>query len=150
VAVPIVPGGAGVVIKGARAGDKAITVGKALDKAGDMGKVGEKAGDVGKAVHGNSKVSTKAQHNYDIVNTETGEVVKTGVSGGKETKTGESYRGKSQANKWNRNENTDKYKSEIIYREPAGEGARDRALKYEKQRAKELEGQLEEDKHKRP
>jgi hypothetical protein len=43
VAVPIVPGGAGVVIKGARAGDKAITVGKALDKAGDMGKIGEKA-----------------------------------------------------------------------------------------------------------
>ncbi len=36
------------------------------------------------SVHGNSVESTKAQHAYDVVDTETGEVVKTGVSGGKE------------------------------------------------------------------
>ncbi|MFT4072927.1 MAG: RHS repeat-associated core domain-containing protein [Dysgonamonadaceae bacterium] len=95
--------------------------------------------------NGNSKSSTKAQHNYDIKNTQTGKVVKTGVSGGKETKTGESYRGNSQANKWNKQEGTPgRYKFQITNREPAGQGARQKALNYEKARANQLrsEGQL--------
>lgn len=32
-------------------------------------------------IHGNSKSSTKAQHAYDIIDTESNTVVKTGVSG---------------------------------------------------------------------
>ena len=103
--------------------------------------------------HGNSKSSTKEQHNYDIEDTETNTVVKTGTSGGKVTKTGESYRGNSQANKWNKQEGTTKYKSTITNKEKAGEGARTKALKYEDNRASKLksEGHLQDPrKHQRP
>ena len=114
---------------------------------------GDEAGKLGKAlgiVHGNSKSSTKAQHAYDIIDKETGRVVKTGVSGGRITKEGKSYRGESQARKWNREEGTDKYESKITHEEPEGEGARERILEYEKNHANELREQLDYDKHKRP
>jgi hypothetical protein len=102
-------------------------------------------------VNGNSKASTNAQHNYDVVNTQNGNVVKTGTSGGKETQAGESYRGNSQANKWNKQEGTPgKYKSETTNRVPAGQGARQKALDYEKNRANEVRTQLDPDKHKLP
>ncbi|MCQ2118745.1 MAG: DUF6443 domain-containing protein, partial [Bacteroidales bacterium] len=42
--------------------------------------------DAVKSVHGNSKASTNAQHLYEIFDKETGIVVKTGISGGKESK----------------------------------------------------------------
>ena len=113
------------------------------DKAADVAKTA-------KAVHGNSKASTKAQHAYDVINTEEGTVAKTGVSGGKIRKDGKSYRAEQQVRKWNREAGKEKYESVITHNEPAGEGARDKILEYEKKRAKELEGQLEEDKHKRP
>ena len=77
--VPGMPGGAGVAIKGGRAADK---VGDAVDAA--------------KKVHGNSKLSTKAQHSYDIIDTKTNEVVKVGVSGGKIRKDGKSVRAETQ------------------------------------------------------
>ena len=102
-------------------------------------------------VNGNSKSSTKEQHNYDIKDTQTGKVVKTGTSGGKETKAGESYRGNSQANKWNKQEGTPgKYKSETTNRVPAGPGARQKALKYEENRANQVRDQLDPRKHQRP
>ncbi len=101
--------------------------------------------------HGNSKSSTKEQHNYDIKDTQTGKTVKTGTSGGKLTKTGESYRGNSQANKWNKQEGTPgRYKSETTNKVPAGKGAREKALDYEKAQANKLRDQLDPNKHKRP
>lgn len=105
-------------------------------------------------VHGNSKASTKAQHNYDIVNTQTGEIVKTGTSGGKLNQDGSSKRGNQQANKWNKNENSPgKYKATVTNKVPEGKGARQKALDYEKKRAEQLreQNQLQDrDKHKRP
>jgi len=103
-----------------------------------------------KEPNGNSKSSTKAQHNYDVKDTETGKTVKTGISGGKETKSGQSYRGNSQANKWNKQENTSKYKPETTNRISAGKGAREKALQYEKKHANEVRNQLDPNKHNRP
>ena len=83
--------------------------------------------------HGNSKSSTNEQHNYDIKDTQTRKTVKTGTSGGKETQSGQSYRGNSQANKWNKQEGTPgRYQSQTTNRVPAGDGARQKALDYEK------------------
>ncbi len=103
-------------------------------------------------VHGNSKQSTKAQHAYDIEDTyNDNRVVKNGVSGGKETKTGESYRGKAQANKWNKQEGTPgRYKSSTTYREPEGPEARKKILDYETNRSNKVRDQLDPDKHKTP
>ena len=116
--------------------------------AGDI----KDAGKVIKAVHGNSKASTKAQHAYDIIDKRTGNVVKTGVSGGKVRKDGKSYRAEQQVRKWNKEEGGDFYESKITHTEPAGEGARDKILKYEKDRADMLRdrNELDENKHKRP
>ena len=156
----VIPGvtGSGIVVRtaahvadAAKTADKAVDVIKTADKVIEEEKVADHLIDSEKALNGNSKASTKAQHNYDIKNTETGDVVKTGTSGGKETKTGGSYRGNSQANKWNKQEGTPgKYKAEITNRVPEGKGARQKALKYEKNRANEVRNQLDPDKHKRP
>lgn len=102
--------------------------------------------------HGNSKSSTKEQHNYDIEDTHNdNNVVKNGTSSGKETKAGESYRGKSQANKWNKQEGTPgRYKSKTTNRVPEGEGARKKALDYEVNRSNEKRSQLDPAKHSRP
>ena len=117
-----------------------------IGDAKDAGKI------VKSALHGNSKASTKAQHAYDIINTETKKVVKTGVSGGAIRKDGKSVRAETQVRKWNKEAGKDIYRSEITRQEPAGEGARTRILEYEKERAKLLrEGDhLTEGKHKRP
>jgi RHS repeat-associated protein len=104
--------------------------------------------------HGNSKSSTKAQHNYDIKDTHNkNKVVKNGTSSGKETKAGQSYRGNSQANKWNKQEGTPgRYKSETTNRVPKGDGARQKGLDYEVNRSNNLrsQGELDPTKHKRP
>lgn len=67
---------------------------------------------------------------------------------------GKSYRAEQQVPKWNKEEKPGKYISIITHKIPEGEGARDRILKYERQRAdylRELK-QLDNysDKHKRP
>lgn len=105
-----------------------------------------------KNVHGNSKLSTKAQHAYDIIDKRTDKVVKTGISGGKIRKDGKSYRAEQQVRKWNKEEGGYIYESEITHQEPAGAGARDKILKYEKDRANTLynKEELDENKHKRP
>ena len=107
---------------------------------------------VQKALHGNSKASTNAQHAYDIIDKRTGERVKTGVSGGKIRKDGKSYRAEQQVRKWNKQEGGDIYKSEITHKEPAGEGAREKILEYERERAKKLKdaGELDPRKHIKP
>ena len=42
----------------------------------------DNAAGAAKTVHGNSMLSTKAQHAYDVIDTDTGQIVKTGISGG--------------------------------------------------------------------
>ena len=65
------------------------------------GECGSKSGTPSK-VHGNSKLSAKPQHGYEIYNTETGDVVKTGISGQKLNLNGTSPRANSQVNKLNK------------------------------------------------
>jgi RHS repeat-associated protein len=102
-----------------------------------------------KTVNGNSKASTKAQHVYEVFDTATGDVVKTGISGGKITKkAGKSSRATGQVNKWNKAEGAGKYDSRIVKQIPAGKGARQKALNAEKANAKKLikKGQLKDPK----
>lgn len=110
------------------------------------------AAKVARYVHGNSKHSTRAQHAYDIVEKETGRRVKTGISSGKIRKDGKSYRAESQVRKWNKDAGYEKYGSVITKKFEAGEGARQKAIDYEKNRADHLRKlkELDEEKHKRP
>jgi RHS repeat-associated protein len=100
--------------------DSAVTPEKALEKAADDGVKAE-------GVHSNSKLSQKAQHVYEIRNNKTGEVVKTGISQGKISKKGKSYRAERQRRKWGK----DDFDTTIIAEIPAGPGARQKALDIE-------------------
>ncbi|MBQ8628266.1 MAG: hypothetical protein IJ421_02185 [Prevotella sp.] len=132
-ALPAVPGGAGAAIKAKRISEKGgypvYTV---------------------KKVHGNSRLSTKAQHSYDIIDTKENKIVKVGVSGGKIRKDGKSVRAEIQVRKWNKEAGEERYKSIITKEEPVGFGARERILDYEKKRTDEFREQLDKNKHKRP
>ena len=103
-------------------------------------------------IHGNSKLSTKAQHAYDIIDKRTRKHVKTGISGGKIRKDGKSYRAEQQVRKWNKEEGGDYYESIITHEESAGPNARSNILEYEQERSKTLRqsGELDNNKHKRP
>ena len=57
----------------------------------------------GTKVHGNSKKSKRKQHGYEIYNIETGDVVKTGISGQKLNRNGTSPRANRQVSKLNGN-----------------------------------------------
>jgi hypothetical protein len=98
-----------------------------------------------RGVHGNSRRSTRAQHGYEIVDTTTGEVVKTGVSGGRRTANGGSARANSQANRWNRaSGQPGRYQPRVVQEVPAGPGARQQILDWEVENATRLReaGQL--------
>jgi len=139
--IPFVPGGAGTAIKAARAADKSLEATRDIEKAVDAATIINKvddAADVSKFAHGNSRVSTKAQHAYDIVDKQAGEPVKTGVSGGRIRKDGKSYRAESQVRQWNKDAGYDRYESTITHIEPEGKNARGRIYEYEKNRANEL------------
>lgn len=69
---------------------------------------------------------------------ESGFVAKTGISGGKVSKTGKSYRATNQVNRLNKNAGYQKYDSRIIKTEPAGPEARATILKAEKENADRL------------
>ena len=100
-----------------------------------------------------AEISAMLTHTNDIIDTTENKVVKTGISGGKIRKDGKSVRAESQVRKWNKKEKTNKYKSKITHKEPAGENARDKILQYEKHRADELKnnGHLKDQtKHHRP
>lgn len=107
-----------------------------------------------KPINGNSKLSERAQHGYEIYDTQTGLTVKTGISGGKRTTTGGSYRANRQASKWNQEAGSnDRYQARVVKEVPAGQGAREKALKWEETNARRLrnEGQLiDKTKHRRP
>ncbi len=106
---------------------------------GDVAKVGKIGKDVKiienaidgiKAVNGNSKASEKAQHVYEIVNNTTKGVEKVGISGGKISQAGDSYRARSQVNKLNKAGGN--YSSRVAEKIPAGKGARTQALEADK------------------
>lgn len=107
----------------------------------------------GEVVHGNSRLSTRAQHGYEIVDTMNREVVKTGVSGGARTASG-SVRGNRQASAWNRAEGQPgRYEARVVQEVPAGPGARQQILQWEVENAARLReaGQLRDPtKHSRP
>ena len=107
-----------------------------------------------RGAHGNSRLSTKAQHGYEIADATTGEVVKTGVSGGSRTATGGSARANSQANRWNREAGQPgRYEPRVVQEVPAGPGARQQVLDWEADNAARLReaGHLtDESKHVRP
>ena len=69
---------------------------------------------------------------------ESGFVAKTGISGGKVSKAGKSYRATNQVNRLNKNAGYQKYDSRIIKTEPAGPEARATILKAEKENADRL------------
>lgn len=99
--IPGLPGGAGSAIKAERGAEK---VKDAVDAA--------------KKVHGNSKLSTIAQHSYDIIDTKENKIVKIGVSGGKIRKDDKSVRAEIQVRKWNEAVDEERYKSIITKEEP--------------------------------
>jgi hypothetical protein len=108
----------------------------------------------GAGAHGNSRLSAKAQHGYEIVDTTTGEVVKTGVSGGARTASGGSVRASRQASAWNREAGQPgRYEPRVVKEVPEGAGARQKILDWEAENAVRLReaGQLNDPyKHRRP
>jgi hypothetical protein len=78
----------------------------------------ELCGGVGKAeskvVNGNSTLSTKAQHGYEIFVKDEGDVVKNGISGRALNKNGSSPRANQQVNAWNKEAGFDKYDARIV------------------------------------
>ena len=141
--------------------DAAISGISLIPYAGDVAKLGkikkdikiiEDAIEAVTKVNGNSKVSTKAKHLYEIYDKTTGKVVKTGINGGKISKKGKSYRATRQVNSWNKKTREDRYDSRIVKTIPKGKDARAKILKEEKAHALELrnKGQLDPSLHKRP
>ncbi|MEM7676451.1 MAG: polymorphic toxin-type HINT domain-containing protein, partial [Myxococcota bacterium] len=101
---------------------------------------------------GNKASSSKAQHGYMIVDTNTNKVVKVGVSGGKLTKGGASYRANRQVYKWNVG-NPGRYRAKVVKKIGSQKNARRKILDWEKKRAHQLrkKGHLKDPtKHKRP
>ncbi len=82
------------------------------------------------AANGNSRQNNKVNHVYVIRNKTTGQVYKYGISGGKVSKKGKSYRAESQVRRLNRGPGTDKYESAIIRKNVT----RSKALKVEQGR----------------
>ena len=82
------------------------------------------------AANGNSRQNNKPNHVYVIRNKTTGQVHKYGISGGKISKNGKSYRAESQVRKLNKPPGSDKYESAIIRKNVT----RTKALKVEQGR----------------
>jgi len=92
-----------------------------------------------RAPNGNSNTSQKMQHGYEIVDTHTGLVAKTGISGQPLNKNDTSPRANKQVNAWNNEpNNTGRYQAEIKVVFPAGPGARVAAKEWEANNAVEL------------
>ena len=94
--------------------------------------------DYDEPVHGNSAKSTKPQHGYEIYEGDTGDVVKTGISGQKLNADGSSPRANVQVNALNRKENRNAYnayRSRVVMRDMP---TRADALKWEKENSRRL------------
>ncbi len=101
-----------------------------------------------KTANGNSKASTKAQHVYGIVNEASKGVEKVGISGGKISRAGTSYRATKQVNKLNKQGGN--YTSKILKKIPAGAGARTKALEAEKELTNKYKSTINPRIHNRP
>lgn len=86
------------------------------------------------------------------IDKETGKAVKTGISSGKKTKAGKSYKANSQVNRWNRQAGKQKFDSRVVEDVPAGPNARQKALNAERANAQKLrnQGEIDPQYHKRP
>ncbi|SDZ08983.1 RHS repeat-associated core domain-containing protein [Pseudomonas salomonii] len=105
----------------------------------------------GWSCHGNSRKSRKAQHGYEVVDTRTGKVAKTGVSGGRIKKNGKSARAEKQVRDWNAEPgNTGRYESRVIKKVPAGPGARWKIERWEQRNANRRRQELDPARHSRP
>jgi len=101
--------------------------------------------------NGNSKSSSKQQHGYEVYNRH-GDVVKTGVSGGRVRKDGKSSRAEKQVRDWNVNK-TDvngPYSSKVMKTIPSQPNAREKILDWEQKNATKHKATLDPDKHKLP
>ena len=111
------------------------------------------AAPVVQAPNGNSNASQKMQHGYEIIDTHSGIVAKTGISGQPLNQNGTSPRANKQANAWNNEpNNSGRYQVEIKVVFPAGPGARTAAKEWEAQNAVQLrsQGQLDPARHTYP
>jgi RHS repeat-associated protein len=108
-------------------------------EAADATRAAELGGDAArgavKAVHGNSRLSTTLQHRYEIYETASGDVVKTGISGRPLNANGTSPRANLQVNAFNRAQGAGKYAARVA--EP-GIAGRQAALQAEKAATKAL------------
>lgn len=100
--------------------------------------------------HGNSLLSRRNNHGYEIYKIEYGvkKVVKVGISNGRITKGGKSYRATKQANKWAK-EHGHKYHTRIVKKNMT----RSKALKWEQghvNRVSKAGGQFKKPYHSRP
>jgi hypothetical protein len=87
--------------------------GRAVGKVDDaVEALGEAVSGAATAVHGNARASMRAQHRYEIVD-ETGDVVKTGISGSPLNANGTSRRANTQVNALNRANNGRTYSARI-------------------------------------
>lgn len=141
--MPCIPGGAGAAIKAARtvcgvanvaggalsvqdglengnyieAGLGAVQVISGVGQLSNVLSTGSKVSEAvssAKACHGNSKASTKTQHGYEIYNTKTGGVAKTGISGQPLNKNGTSPRANQQVNKFNKEIGEQLYDARVV------------------------------------
>jgi RHS repeat-associated protein len=90
---------------------------------------------VSPGIHGNSKLSTKPQHGYEIYEIESGDVVKTGISGQSLNKNGTSPRATGQVNALNRRDGPGTYDARIVAPGIPGRAA---ALDWERNNARRL------------
>jgi hypothetical protein len=102
--------------------------------------------------HGNSKDSTNAQHGYHIIDTDTGNRVKPGVSGQPLNPDGTSPRAQSQVDKLNEPFEREKYTHEVVQEIPSKPKARQEILDWEKAEAERLRdaGEIDPAIHQRP
>ena len=105
-----------------------------------------------KSAHANSHESTDAQHGYEIYDSHAGgTVAKTGISSGPIKSDGKSARAEAQVSAWNNEPgNEGRYSSEVVKKIPAGEGARQKILDWEKTNADLHRGTLDPARHTYP
>ncbi|GAJ41795.1 hypothetical protein GCA01S_100_00040 [Parageobacillus caldoxylosilyticus NBRC 107762] len=77
-------------------------------------KVYKKYRKISKKYHSNSKRNPAIHHGYEIYDKKTNKVVKVGISDGRISKKGKSYRAERQVRKWHKRYKTDRYASRIV------------------------------------
>ncbi|WNF34945.1 RHS repeat-associated core domain-containing protein [Aeribacillus composti] len=90
-----------------------IIAGMGAYRAYKIYKVYKKYKKISKKYRSNRKRNS-AIHGYEIYDKKTNKVVKVGISSGRISKKGKSYRAERQVRKWNRQYRTDRYASRIV------------------------------------